>query len=127
MVFMIPVWIAFLQSRISVSQIAMYVSITFLTQLVLELPTGALADMIGRRRTIAFAYLVDATHYLLFGFTWLFPQFIGLAIISGLGEALRSGSLEAIVYDSLKQDKKEDLSFAREHYKQIQLYKCDKR
>ncbi len=109
MVFMIPIWIAFLQSHISVSQIAIYVSVTFLTQLVMELPTGALADLIGRRMTITLSYLVDAIHYVLLGFAWLFPQFIVLAVISGLGEALRSGSLEAIVYDSLKQDKREGL------------------
>jgi len=109
MVFMIPVWIAFLQTRISVSEIAIYVSVSFFTQLVLELPTGALADMIGKRKTIALAYFVDSIQYLLFGFAWLFPQFMVLAVISGLGEALRSGSLEAMVYDSLKQDKKEGL------------------
>lgn len=63
--------------------------------------------MIGRRRTIVMAYLVDATQYILFAFATTFPQYLILAVVSGLAEALRSGSLEAIVYDSLKQDKKE--------------------
>lgn len=108
LVFMIPVWIAFLQQRISVTEISIYVAVIFATQLVLELPTGALADLIGRKRTIVIAYLIDAIQYLLFAFAWTFPQFMILAVVSGLAEALRSGSLEAIVYDSLKQEKKED-------------------
>jgi len=112
LVFMIPVWIAFLQDRLSVSQISIYVAAIFATQLVLELPTGALADLIGRKRTIVLAYLVDAIQYILFVFAVSFPQFLILAGVSGLAEALRSGSLEAIVYDSLKQDKKED-SFSK--------------
>jgi len=109
LVFMIPVWIAFLQDRISISQISIYVAVTFATQLILELPTGALADLIGRKRTIVLAYFVDAVQYLLFAFAITFPQYIMLAVISGLGEALRSGSLEALVYDSLKQDRDEGL------------------
>lgn len=105
---MIPVWVAFLQSRISVTQISIYVAVLFATQLVLELPTGALADLIGRKQTIFIAYLVDALQYIFFALAWTFPQFLILAIISGLAEALRSGSLEALVYDSLKQDGREN-------------------
>ncbi len=108
LVFIIPMWIAFLQNRISTSEIAIYVSMLLLTQLLLELPTGAFADLVGKRVTIIIAYGVDAIQYLLFGFAHTFVQFIVLAAISGLAEALRSGSLEAIVYDSLKQDGKEE-------------------
>ncbi len=107
LVFMIPVWIAFLQSRLSVTEVSIYLAVGFVTQLLLELPTGALADLIGRKFTIVLAYTADAIQYLLFAFAITFPQFLILSVISGLAEALRSGSLEAIVYDSLKQDKKE--------------------
>lgn len=109
LVFMIPVWIAFLQSKISVGEISIYVAVTFATQLILELPTGALADLIGRKRTIILAYLIDAFQYVAFAFAITFPQYLILALVSGLAEALRSGSLEALVYDSLKQDGKEEM------------------
>lgn len=107
LVFTIPIWIAFLQSRISVSQVSLYVAVVFMTQFLMELPTGAFADLVGKKVTIILAYLVDGVQYLLLLLATNFQQFLVLAIISGLAEALRSGSLEAMVYDSLKQDGEE--------------------
>ncbi|GAB4026318.1 MAG: hypothetical protein Fur0011_1540 [Candidatus Microgenomates bacterium] len=63
--------------------------------------------MIGRKKTVILAYIVDALQYLALAVAATLPQFLTLAIISGIAEALRSGSLEAIVYDSLKQDGRE--------------------
>jgi len=107
LVFIIPVWIAIFHTRIGVAGMSLYLAITFVTQLVLELPTGALADLIGRKKTVILAYIIDALQYLGLAFASTLPQFLILAALSGTAEALRSGSLEAIVYDSLKQDKRE--------------------
>lgn len=107
LVFIIPVWIMLLRERIGVEGLAIYLAVGFVTQLVLELPTGALADLIGRKKTVILAYIVDACQYIGLAFATTLPQFIGLAVVSGIAEALRSGSLEAIVYDSLKQDGRE--------------------
>lgn len=108
LVFIIPVWIAVFHARIGVSGMSLYLAATFVTQLVLELPTGALADLIGRKKTVILAYVVDALQYMGLAFATTLPQFLLLAAASGIAEALRSGSLEAIVYDSLKQDGRED-------------------
>lgn len=108
LVFIIPVWIAFLHERIGVTGLSLYLAVAFVTQLVLELPTGALADLIGRKKTVILAYIIDGLQYLGMAFATTLPQFLWLAIVSGTAEALRSGSLEAIVYDSLKQDKREE-------------------
>jgi MFS family permease len=107
LVFIIPVWIMLLRERIGVEGVAIYLAVGFVTQLILELPTGALADLIGRKKTVILAYIVDAVQYIGMAFATTLPQFILLSIVSGTAEALRSGSLEAIVYDSLKQDKRE--------------------
>ncbi len=107
LVFTIPVWIAYLQERITIPQISMYLAIGFATQLILELPTGALADLIGRRKTVILGHIIDFVQYGLFAFAITFPQFAILSVLSGTAEALRSGSLEALVYDSLKQEKRE--------------------
>lgn len=107
LVFIIPVWIMLLRERIGVEGAALYLAVGFVTQLLLELPTGALADLIGRKKTVILAYFIDALQYLLMAFATTLPQFLILSVVSGTAEALRSGSLEAIVYDSLKQDKRE--------------------
>lgn len=105
--FMIPIYIAFLQDRISVTQISFLVGYQFLIQLLMELPTGALADIFGKRATIIISYIFDATYSLGFVYAQSFPMFIFFYTFGGIGESLRSGSSEAIVYDSLKQDGKE--------------------
>lgn len=107
LVFIIPVWIMLLRERIGVDGTALYLAVSFVTQLVLELPTGALADLIGRKKTVILGHIIDALQYLGMAFASTLPQFMILSIMSGTAEALRSGSLEAIVYDSLKQDKRE--------------------
>lgn len=107
LVFIIPVWIAVLNERIGVAGISIYLAVGFVTQLILELPTGALADLIGRKKTVILGHIIDALQYLGMAFATTLPQFALLSVLSGTAEALRSGSLEAIVYDSLKQDKRE--------------------
>lgn len=108
LVFIIPVWIAIFHARIGVEGMSLYLAVAFVTQLLLELPTGALADLIGRKKTVVLAYVIDGLQYISLAFATTLPQFLFLALLSGLAEALRSGSLEAIVYDSLKQDGRED-------------------
>lgn len=107
LVFIIPVWIAILNERIGATGLSIYLAAGFITQLILELPTGALADLIGRKKTVILGHIVDAFQYLGMAFATTLPQFALLSVLSGTAEALRSGSLEAIVYDSLKQDKRE--------------------
>ena len=107
LVFIIPVWIAIMHERIGVTGMSLYLAVGFVTQLVLELPTGALAGLIGRKKTVIIGHIVDGLQYLGMAFATTLPQFALLSVLSGTAEALRSGSLEAIVYDSLKQDKRE--------------------
>jgi MFS family permease len=76
---------------------------------VLEVPTGALADYLGRKRVVAIAPLIKSLCFV----TWFFAR--GDAVLDGLGfffwglsEALLSGSWEALVYDSLRVRGEED-------------------
>lgn len=105
--FTVPVWILFLQDRLTVSQISILVGYGSLVQLLLELPTGAFADIFGKRLTVILSYIFDALYFAFFAFAWSFPQFLLLTTLSGIGESLRSGSQEALMYDSLKQDRQE--------------------
>ena len=72
-----------------------------------EVPTGILADKIGRKFSIIIALFLQlvgevvyifADHYLLFAF---------VAVIAGIGFAFSSGCFEAMMYDSLKKDGRE--------------------
>lgn len=108
LVFMIPIWIVYYQQKITVSQISFLVAFQCISQLIFELPTGALADVVGRKWTIVLSYILwSISSIFIITATGFSGIFIGV-LIGGLAEAFLSGSQEALIYDSFKEDKKED-------------------
>lgn len=73
----------------------------------LEVPSGALADRVGRKRLIVFAAVLMVIEMGVFAFaprgnaTLLFALFFINRILSGAAEASASGADEALAYDSL--------------------------
>lgn len=111
LVFTIPIWIVYYQGVISDAQISLLVTIQYISQMVLELPSGALADLIGRRLTNFLGFVAGAGAYLLIPFASTFWHYLLLSLLMGLSDAFRSGAEEALIYDTLKQeDKMDDIS-----------------
>lgn len=77
--------------------------------LTLEIPSGALADLIGRKRMVVLAAALMVVEMLLFVFaptgnpTLLFAMLLLNRILSGAAEASASGADEALAYDSLPE------------------------
>ncbi|MGB8167117.1 MAG: MFS transporter [Chthoniobacteraceae bacterium] len=73
----------------------------------LEVPSGALADRLGRKRLVVFAAVLMVVEMTVFAFaprgnaTLLFVLFFINRILSGAAEASASGADEALAYDSL--------------------------
>ena len=76
----------------------------------LEVPSGALADVIGRKRMVVAAAGLMVLEMLLFAFAptdrpgLLFALLLFNRILSGAAEASASGADEALAYDSLPND-----------------------
>ena len=71
------------------------------TAIVLEVPTGTLADRMPRPPLIAVGLASKACGFLTW---WLVPSFAGFLagfVLWGLGSALRSGAAESLLYDKL--------------------------
>lgn len=105
--FIIPIWIVFYQGKLSVAEISFLVGFEYFIQVVGELPTGALADILGKKPVIILGFIFSSIGYLIFPFAQTFAHFLLLTSFVGLSNALLSGSVEAITYDSLKQEHKE--------------------
>jgi MFS family permease len=76
---------------------------------ILEIPTGALADTLGRKRVVAIAPLVKSLCFVAWAFAGGDALLYGLGFLFwGFSEALHSGSFEALLYDSLKARGEED-------------------
>lgn len=105
--FMVPVWVSMELQYISLTQVAIIDMVILSSAILLELPTGALADLIGRKKSISISFFVSAMSYFLFAYANSFHLFLIAGLGFGLGDALLSGALEALVFDTLKQNKKE--------------------
>ena len=100
--------ILFLDLGLSLSQFALLNVAWAATSVLLEVPSGALADLVGRKRLVVFAAVLMVIEMGVFSFTpttnltLLFWLFMLNRVISGAAEACASGADEALVYDSLK-------------------------
>lgn len=76
-----------------------------IAQLVLEVPTGVVADTLGRRICILLAMATLGVSTVLYVLTpvlgWGMLGFVGASVLLGLGYTFQSGSVEAWVVDAL--------------------------
>ncbi len=82
-------------------QIGVFLGLYALTVVALEIPTGGLADAVGRKRVALLALLVTVASKIVFLFALSLPVFLLYAVLAGVGRALISGALEAWFVDSL--------------------------
>jgi len=105
----IPVGTLYLQSKnLNYVQINSLWGIIVGTMFLTEVPTGVIADRLGRKRSINVALALQVLGEVVFIFADSYWPFALAAMIGGLGFAFASGSLEALVYDSLKTKGRED-------------------
>lgn len=108
--FYYPVFtILFLDYGLTIEQFALLNSVWAATIVLAEVPSGALADLIGRRTLLLTTSMLMVCEMLLLGFvplgniTLVFWAFLLNRILSGLAEAMASGADEALAYDSLEE------------------------
>ena len=107
--FYYPVFtILFLDYGLTLERFAILNAVWAATIVLVEVPSGALADTLGRRRLLLFSGVSMVLEMVLMAFAprgpsgWLFPFFLVNRVLSGTAEASASGADEALAYDSLK-------------------------
>jgi MFS family permease len=115
--FYYPVYaLLFLDFGLTLAQFGILNGIWAATIVLLEVPSGALADTLGRRNLLIAAgifMLLEMAVLLVVPIgavagSWLFAFFALNRVLSGAAEAAASGADEALVYDSLKAAGLED-------------------
>jgi len=113
--FYYPVFtILFLDFGLTIEQFALLNTVWAITIVCAEVPSGALADILGRKNLIVTTSLLMVAELALLAFvplgngTLIFWAFFLNRVLSGLAEAMASGADEAIAYDSLVQEGMED-------------------
>lgn len=100
----IGVWVLIWRSYLSWEEIALVTSISLLFQLLLELPSGALADLWGRKNTVIFGRVLGVIGFMVFIFATNFWMFLIGNILYLANWAFESGALSALLFDSLKEN-----------------------
>lgn len=99
--FVIPFIILIMQERgLALSTIGVIWAVYGVTVAVLELPTGSLADTLGRRPVLLTAGLLNLLAMAVFLFADSLPAFVTSMVMLGAARALDSGPLDAWYVDS---------------------------
>lgn len=97
------IWVLYLAyCGLSLAEIGLLEGIYHATSILCEIPSGAVADLLGRRRSMILSRICIAVSCMLMLFSGSFGLFALSFIVQALGNNLNSGSEEALVYDSMK-------------------------
>lgn len=104
MAFPMGVIVLFIQGRgISLLEIGALVAMQAMTVVLLELPTGGLADVWGRKKVLLLAFAAGALSTAIFLMSNSFLSFAAAMLLSGACMALFTGTGEAMFVDWLKE------------------------
>ena len=84
-------------------------SVYSIAAVALEIPSGYLADVWGRRKCLILGCILFFFGYLCYSFTSTFTAFLFAEILLGTGQTLVNGADSALLYDTTAQYKKENL------------------
>ncbi len=108
-IFWIPIITIFWQSNgLSLTQIMILQALFAAGVFIFEIPTGAIADKIGRKFTLTLSGIFSMIGFSIYAIGTNFWYFLIAEMILALAATLISGADSAFIYDSLKQIKKEE-------------------
>lgn len=103
LLFFEPFLILFLRDAgLNYTQIGLLISFQLITQNILEIPAGILADSMGRRRTLMASFAFYIAAFIFFFLSFGILGFTVAMFLFALGEALRTGTHKAMIFDYLK-------------------------
>ena len=100
--------LAFIQKGLSFAEIGILISVREICINVMEVPSGAAADALGRRKTLVFSLLSYIVSFIVFGFATDIKLLLPAMIFYGIGEAFRSGTHKAMIFAWLDQQDRGD-------------------
>ena len=93
----------FVSNGLSFFEIGILYAIREISINIFEIPSGIFADTFGRRKTLAFSFLIYITAFIIFYFGYDFALFALGMIMYALGDAIRSGINKAMIIEYLKR------------------------
>lgn len=92
----------FLDNEISFTQVGILYAAREISTNTLEIPSGLIADIYGRKKSLLLAFLIYIASFIMFYFSTNFNLLlVGMAMI-GISDAFRSGTHKGMIMDYLK-------------------------
>jgi MFS family permease len=108
MLFM-PIIVLFYQENgLSLRDVLTLQAVYSIAVIALEIPSGYLADVWGRKSTIILGAILGTLGFTIYSFTSGFYEFLIAELVLGVAQSFISGSDSALLYDSLKNESKEN-------------------
>jgi len=106
--FIEAIWYFYWGRFASYTTIGLVFSVASFVQLLTTIPTGALADMFGQKKSVVVGLgILVVGSICIAGGSSILVLFIGL-LLQSLGRSFISGALDALVYESVKEDHTDD-------------------
>ncbi|MBD3281636.1 MFS transporter [Candidatus Uhrbacteria bacterium] len=104
--YFVPILIIFFQDLgLGYSQIFWIITGGAIFSFLIEIPTGILADLYGKRKSIILSKATITLAFIAFGFAGGFWTLLLANLLYELGKSFRSGTETAYIYDYLEEDK----------------------
>ncbi len=104
MFFSVPIMVLFWQDNgLSLTEVMILQSIFAILAVILEVPTGYFADVYGRKKALIIAAITGAIAISAYSLGHNFLQFLIAEIFFALSVSFTSGTVSAIVYDTLQE------------------------
>lgn len=114
LLFFLPVLALYFEKELfTATNVAIIFAVEAFAMVLFEIPTGAISDLFGRRKTIILANIVTLCALLFLYIGGSMIMFMLYAIFNAFARSLTSGTDQAIIYDSLQEEGN------KQHYKKI--------
>ena len=99
--------LAFLEKDLSFFQIGILIGFREVCINIFEIPSGAVADLYGRRRSMIFSFLAYIASFLVFGYSASFAALFLAMFAFALGDSFRTGTHKAMIFEWLRMQGRE--------------------
>lgn len=100
--------LAFLEKDLTFFQIGILIGFREICTNVFEIPSGAVADLYGRRRAMIFSFCAYIASFATFALSESFAILFMAMFFFGLGDAFRTGTHKAMIFDWLRMQDRLD-------------------
>jgi MFS family permease len=101
MLFMPIIWLFYQENGLDLTDLFIIQSIYSVTIALIEVPSGYVADVLGRKNSLIIGTFFGMLGMVIYSFSFGFEGFLIAALALGIGQSFISGSDTAIMYDTL--------------------------